>query len=71
MSLLESAKECPFCEGDGKCSICNGTGRNRNADEPESWCRRCSGTSTCSQCLGSGTARPLPPENLHSEIVQL
>ena len=70
MSSLEERNDCGFCRGDGDCSVCSGTGRNPNADQPESRCTRCAGTGVCTQCLGSGTVRPLEPENWQQEIVQ-
>jgi len=60
MSFRAGSNACPFCEGKGRCSVCNGTGQNPNRNEPESQCQRCAGTGTCAQCLGSG-AVPAPP----------
>ena len=71
MTFLEERNAYPFCRGDSKCSVCSGTGRNPNANEPESRCARWAGSGVGTQCLGSGTLRPLDPENFHQEIVQI
>ena len=67
MSFRAHSNVCPFCEGDGKCSACNGTGENADRNDPESHCQRCVGTGTCAQCLGSGPVRPRSEAPLKKE----
>lgn len=42
--------ECKGCQGTGKCSKCNGGGRQGLISN----CSRCSGTGKCTVCDGKG-----------------
>lgn len=45
---------CESCNGSGKCSVCEGTGRIWYMPEPGNWCAFCQGTGICSTCEGLG-----------------
>ena len=42
-------KDCPDCDGDGKCDTCNGIGKSGDKDCPD-----CGGTGDCDTCDGDG-----------------
>jgi len=71
MNHAETLALCAFCDGDGKCSACGGTGQNPDGKAPDPYCQRCAGSGTCAQCLGSGSTHTPQGNNLHQEIVQL
>lgn len=60
---------CPECNarsilsgGDGRCSLCHGTGTNLHLPDPTPKCRGCQGTGVCRGCGGKGLVlreRPL------------
>lgn len=41
---------CQTCEGSGKCTGCNGTGKDADGED----CEQCEGKGKCSSCNGSG-----------------
>jgi len=46
----------PFCNGSGKCSVCDGEGGYR-IDKIYYMCNGCNGTGRCSNCGGQGQAK--------------
>ena len=62
---------CLFCEGDGQCSACDGTGINPHMNEPEPKCQRCAGTGVCAQCLGTRRAHVRQTEIMEMELDKL
>jgi hypothetical protein len=59
---LQSRERCVDCRGNGKCSMCKGTGVNIHLNEAEPKCQKCSGTGVCPTCQGTGRWYVLPPE---------
>jgi len=46
---------CETCHSNGKCWICDGTGRIWYMPETDNWCAACRGTGRCYKCGGSGS----------------
>ncbi len=46
---------CQFCDGDGICPTCYGTGNDPDADEEDENCWECEGSGECFYCEGTGT----------------
>ena len=52
--MASKDKNCPTCDGKGKCWVCKGTGRKGTL--VTSRCDACNGGKACPRCKGSGKA---------------
>jgi len=50
----EGKQTCETCLGNGKCWICEGTGKIWCMPESDDWCAACQGTGICYTCGGPG-----------------
>jgi len=58
------SNRCPDCDGgllslggDGKCSMCHGTGKNVHLNSDQAECEKCGGSGLCKTCGGTGDYR--------------